>query len=51
VSEEHSPLEAAADGAKRFLGCGLQTIAILVGVVLLFALIFGIGLWIFGLFT
>lgn len=51
MSEEETPIEHVVEGTKRVLGCGLQTIAILVGVVLLFAIVFAIGLWLFGLFT
>lgn len=51
MADEETPLEHVVDGAKTVLGCGLQTIGILIGVVVLFGLIFAVGLWIFGFFT
>lgn len=51
MSDEDSPIDQAVDSAKAVFGCGLQTIGILVGVILLFGVVFAVGLWIFGFFT
>ena len=51
MSTEESKFEEIAGEAKSILGCGLQTIAIWVGVIILFSLVFTVGLWIVGLFT
>jgi hypothetical protein len=51
MSTEESKFEEIADGAKSILGCGLQTIAIWVGVVVVFGLVFTVGIWIFDFFA
>ena len=37
--------------ARAAIGCGLQSILIWVGVIIVFALIFTVGLWIFDALT
>ena len=37
--------------ARALIGCGLQSILIWVGVIIVFALIFTVGLWIFDALT
>jgi hypothetical protein len=51
MGTEESKFEEIAGEAKSILGCGLQTIAIWVGVVVVFALIFAVGTWIFDFFA
>jgi hypothetical protein len=51
MSDEETPIEQVVEGTKRVLGCGLQTVAVLIGVVLLFAVVFAAGLWLFGLLS
>jgi hypothetical protein len=51
MSSEESRFEEIAGEAKSILGCGLQTIAIWIGVIIVFSLIFAVGLWIFDFFT
>lgn len=43
--------DSFGDKAKAAIGCGLQSILIWVGVIIVFALIFGVGLWIFDALT
>jgi hypothetical protein len=49
-SEESRMIKAASD-AKAALGCGLRTLAIWIGAVVLIALMIGIGVWISNLFS
>jgi hypothetical protein len=51
MSNEESKFEEITGEAKSILGCGLQTIAIWVGVILVFGLVFTVGLWIFDFFA
>lgn len=51
MSNEESKFDEISGEAKSILGCGLQTIAIWVGVVLVFGLVFTVGLWIFDFFA
>lgn len=51
MSNDESKFDEIAGEAKSILGCGLQTIAIWIGVVLVFGLVFTVGLWIFDFFT
>jgi hypothetical protein len=51
MSTEESKFEEIAGEAKSILGCGLQTIAIWIGVIIVFGLVFTVGLWIFDLFA
>ncbi len=51
MTDDESNLNKLEEGAKTILGCGLQAIAIWVGVLIVFALIFGVGLWLFDVVT
>ncbi|MGI9666060.1 MAG: hypothetical protein ACR2N2_03025 [Acidimicrobiia bacterium] len=43
--------DSLGDKAKSVLGCGLQWILVWVGVIIVFALIFAVGLWLFDVLT
>ncbi|MCL1602235.1 MAG: hypothetical protein M3112_12015 [Actinomycetia bacterium] len=51
MDNEESTFDKIEGEAKSILGCGLQTIAIWVGVVLVFGLVFTVGMWIFNFFA
>jgi hypothetical protein len=51
MSTEESKFDEVVGEAKSILGCGLQTIAIWIGVIILFGLVFTVGLWIFDIFA
>lgn len=50
MSTEESKFEEVVAEAKTILGCGLQTIAIWIGVIIVFGLVFTVGMWIFDFF-
>ena len=51
MSSEESRMDRATDEAKAVLGCGLRTLAIWIGAVVLIAAMIGIGVWISNLFS
>ncbi len=51
MSNDDSTVDKIAGDAKAFLGCGLRTLAIWIGAVLLIAAMIGIGVWISGWFS
>ncbi len=51
MNGEESKMGKAAGDAKAALGCGLRTLAIWIGAVVLIALMIGVGIWISNLFT
>lgn len=51
MSSEESRMDKATDEAKAVLGCGLRTLAIWIGAVVLIAAMIGIGVWISNLFS
>ena len=51
MSNEDSTVDKIAGDAKAVLGCGIRTLAIWIGAVLLIAAMIGIGVWISGWFS
>lgn len=51
MSNEDSTVDKITGDAKAVLGCGLRTLSIWIGAVLLIAAMIGIGVWINGWFS
>ena len=51
MSNEDSTVDKITGDAKAVLGCGIRTLAIWIGAVLLIAAMIGIGVWISGWFS
>ena len=50
MSNDESGLDKVTGEAKAILGCGIRTLAMWIGAVLVVALMIGIGVWISGWF-
>jgi len=51
MSNDESTADKVTDDAKAVLGCGLRTLAMWIGAVLLIAAMIGLGVWISSWFT
>ncbi len=51
MDNEDSPMDKVAGDAKAVLGCGLRTLAIWIGAVVLIGVMISVGVWISGWFA